>query len=74
MYNKYNNEYNNDYDNMCPICHEIIDLNIPESYIILDCCKQSVHLDCIVDWTNSNFAKNTFNLIVYIYGNAEKKN
>jgi len=46
-----------DYNNMCPICFETIDKNILDSYIILDCCEQSIHLNCIIDWNKSNFVK-----------------
>ena len=51
------NDDNPEYNNMCPICYENIDLNKQDSYIILDCCEQHVHLDCIINWNKSNFVK-----------------
>lgn len=52
------NNYNSNNLNICPICHENIDCMIPESYIIFNCCNQIAHIDCIISWANSNFAKN----------------
>ena len=48
---------NDSNENICPICHENIDFNKPESYIIFNCCNQMSHLNCLISWTNSVFTK-----------------
>ena len=42
-------------ENECPICLDII---TPESgYIILECCNQKMHIQCLVNWYISNPSK-----------------
>jgi len=52
-----NNIDNSDDSNICPICHENINLNQRDSYLTFECCNQMSHFDCIVLWVNSNFKK-----------------
>lgn len=34
----------------CPICFESIDLQLQDTYYTLECCKNDIHIKCIIEW------------------------
>ena len=47
----------------CIICLKDISNN---DFIVLECCKQNIHIDCLKQWINTNYNKNTdISLCIY---------
>tara|TARA_B100001142_G_C14338331_1_gene656816 strand:- start:877 stop:1236 length:360 start_codon:yes stop_codon:yes gene_type:complete len=47
----------------CIICLNDISNN---DFIVLECCKQNIHIDCLKQWINTNYNKNTdISLCIY---------
>ena len=40
------------YENECPICLEYVDDNT--GFIKMDCCNKNVHINCLINWHNTN--------------------
>ena len=46
----------NDNDNECPICLNNIDED--DSFIIMTCCNNKIHIQCLINWYSGNSKSN----------------